>query len=35
MSSYPYLESPITFRGMTVKNRIFVPPMKTNYIKVF
>ena len=33
MSSYPYLESPITFRGMTVKNRIFVPPMKTNYIK--
>lgn len=33
MSQYPYLEKPITFRGMTVKNRIFVPPMKTNYIK--
>ena len=29
---YPHLFSPITFRGMTVKNRIFLPPMKTNYI---
>ncbi len=29
---YKYLSQPITFRGMTVKNRIFVPPMKTNYI---
>lgn len=33
MSKYPHLSKPITFRGMTVKNRIFVPPMKTNYIK--
>ncbi len=33
MSKYPNIEKPITFRGMTVKNRIFVPPMKTNYIK--
>ena len=33
MSKYPNLFNPITFRGMTVKNRIFVPPMKTNYIK--
>ena len=33
MSKYPHLFNPITFRGMTVKNRIFVPPMKTNYIK--
>ena len=29
---YPHLFSPITFRGMTVKNRIFLPPMKTNYV---
>ncbi|MCF0106744.1 MAG: FAD-dependent oxidoreductase, partial [Holdemanella sp.] len=28
---YEYLGKPITFRGMTVKNRIFLPPMKTNY----
>lgn len=33
MSRYKYLEMPITFRGMTVKNRVFLPPMKTNYIK--
>ena len=33
MSLYPNLEKPITFRGMTVKNRVFLPPMKTNYIK--
>lgn len=33
MPLYPNLEQPITFRGMTVKNRIFLPPMKTNYIK--
>ena len=33
MSLYPNLEKPITFRGMTVKNRVFPPPMKTNYIK--
>lgn len=32
MNNYKYLASPITFRGMTVKNRIFLPPMKTNYI---
>ena len=31
---YPHLFSPITFRGMTVKNRIFLPPMKTNYINL-
>lgn len=30
---YKYLNKPITFRGMTVKNRVFLPPMKTNYIK--
>lgn len=29
---YPHLLSPITFRGMTVKNRVFLPPMKTNYV---
>lgn len=33
MSLYPNLEKPITFRGMTVRNRVFLPPMKTNYIK--
>ncbi|OPJ58019.1 FAD-dependent oxidoreductase [Clostridium oryzae] len=32
MNKYQYLASPITFRGMTVKNRVFLPPMKTNYI---
>lgn len=32
MNNYKHLASPITFRGMTVKNRIFLPPMKTNYI---
>ncbi len=32
MSNYSYLSKPITFRKMTVKNRIFLPPMKTNYI---
>ena len=29
---YTYLSQPISFRGMTVKNRVFLPPMKTNYI---
>lgn len=32
MSKYPNLMKPITFRKMTVKNRVFLPPMKTNYI---
>ncbi|NYB75765.1 FAD-dependent oxidoreductase [Sedimentibacter hydroxybenzoicus DSM 7310] len=32
MSNYENLSKPITFRGMTVKNRVFLPPMKTNYI---
>lgn len=32
MSRYHHLEKPITFRGMTVKNRIFVPAMKTNFV---
>lgn len=32
MNKYQYLASPITFRAMTVKNRVFLPPMKTNYI---
>lgn len=32
MSLYEHLMKPITFRGMTVKNRVFLPPMKTNYI---
>lgn len=33
MEKYEHLMQPITFRGMTVKNRVFLPPMKTNYIK--
>lgn len=33
MQKYEHLMKPITFRGMTVKNRVFLPPMKTNYIK--
>lgn len=33
MTTYKHLMQPITFRGMTVKNRIFLPPMKTNYIQ--
>ena len=32
MENYKYLSKPITFRGMTVKNRVFLPPMKTNFI---
>ena len=32
MSIYSNLQKPITFRKMTVKNRLFLPPMKTNYI---
>ncbi len=32
MSKYPNMMKPITFRGMTVKNRVFLPPMKTNYV---
>lgn len=30
---YNYLMKPITFRSMTVKNRVFLPPMKTNYVR--
>jgi 2,4-dienoyl-CoA reductase-like NADH-dependent reductase (Old Yellow Enzyme family)/NADPH-dependent 2,4-dienoyl-CoA reductase/sulfur reductase-like enzyme len=33
MAKYEHLMQPITFRRMTVKNRVFLPPMKTNYIK--
>lgn len=34
MAKYENLMKPITFRNMTVKNRVFLPPMKTNYIKL-
>lgn len=31
MSSYPTLFSPLTVKSMTVKNRVFMPPMGTNF----
>ncbi|HBV3146457.1 TPA: 2,4-dienoyl-CoA reductase, partial [Klebsiella pneumoniae] len=30
MSHYPHLFSPLTINGMTLKNRIIMPPMGTN-----
>lgn len=30
MSHYPHLFSPLTINGMTIKNRIIMPPMGTN-----
>ncbi|WP_159098010.1 oxidoreductase, partial [Klebsiella pneumoniae] len=30
MSHYPHLFSPFTINGMTLKNRIIMPPMGTN-----
>ena len=30
MSHYPHLFSPLTINGMTLKNRIIMPPIGTN-----